>query len=304
MLRQLVLLIVLILVGMVSVAADQWPDQNVHLIMCDVGQGDAILITHGFVQVLVDAGLDQATLNCLYQHVPVWDRKLELLVLTHPDADHIGGAKSVFNHYQTAFMLASHATIRKLTVLGLLPAGENKQSLIPNLLWPRLGDCLGVDQQMMFCLLAPDLDREGNMDLKKTAAETILSDTDQKLSSVLEVNNYESVTLLAYLNGLKVAFMADLPAVQEVALERRGLIGKVNILKVGHHGSKTSTNKQIVQKMAPEISLISVGKNNRYGHPAPEVLARLSQLGSKILRTDVDGEVEVIIGQNFYWQAK
>lgn len=83
----------------------EWPDQNVHIIFCDVGQGDAILITHAFTQLLVDGGKDSSVLHCLENNLPFWDKKIEVVLATHPDADHIGGLASVFEQFSTDLII-------------------------------------------------------------------------------------------------------------------------------------------------------------------------------------------------------
>lgn len=310
-LQQLLLALVLVTIATLTVVIWQWPDQNIHLVMCDVGQGDAFLITHGFRQVLIDTGLNDAVLNCLFKHVPIWDRKLELLVITHGDNDHSGGMAAVFGQYAVANILTNAAVVQKLTVLGLFKAsfliGQSHQlhrSLSPKLLQPKVGDCLNVDEKMKFCLASPDLSQ---IDMEKSAqstAETILSASGQPISGEVEDNNSESIVLIGHLDKIRVALMGDLPATEELALLQKGMIEPVDILKVGHHGSKNSTNTRVAQKMSPEVSLLSVGKNNRYGHPAPEILTSLTELGSKIYRTDKDGEVEVVIGADQYWVSR
>lgn len=287
----------------------QWPDQRIHVVACDVGQGDAILITHGFQQVLIDAGLnDGKVLVCLLKHVPVWDRKLDLVVVTHSDSDHSGGLKSVFEQYAVGTILANSVVVHKMAILGLLRARLpvylfNHNSPVP-LFQPRVGECFPVDPQMQFCLASPDLSQIDSSGSNQLVAETILSDADSVTTAGTEDNNGESVVLFGHLDDVDIALMGDLPASNELALLQKGVIEPVEILKVGHHGSKNSTNNKVLQKMSPEISLISVGKNNRYGHPAPAILDSLTELGSKIYRTDQDGDIEVVIEGNRYWVSQ
>jgi len=307
-LRRLFLFTSCWLLFLLGLVFKQWPDSNIHLFMCDVGQGDAILITHGFYQILIDTGFDESALACLIKHVPIWDRKLELVVVTHSDNDHSGGYKSVSNQYFIANIIANPATIQKLTVLGLLkalPMEEQAQPVGPanltRFLKPQISECVWVDHKLNFCLVSPDLNQTESISLDLSAAETILSAEGSNLVDEVEDNNSESIVLFGHLDEVGLALMADLPAEAELALFQKGLIEEVEILKVAHHGSKNSTNNTVVQKMLPEISLLSVGKNNRYGHPAPEILKTLTDLGSKIYRTDKDGEVEVVIANHRYW---
>ncbi len=92
--------------------------------------------------------------------------------------------------------------------------------------------------------------------------------------------------------------MADLSIQKETAIMKTGLINTVDVLKVGHHGSKTSSSREFVLQIRPEISLISCGKNNRFGHPHNEILQLFEDLGIKTVRTDENGEVEVVLQKN------
>lgn len=302
--KKIIFLFTFLLIAIVSLVAWQWPDQRIHLVTCDVGQGDAVLIQQGFVQVLIDTGLNESVINCLYQHVPLWDRKIELLVVTHSDNDHSGGVSSVFKHYQVENLLTNSVLVQKMTILRHSVAFYQDELGETNILNLKAGECWSVRKNMNFCLASPEVVAKQTAAVFQDSAETTLSASDELNSTINDDNNSESIVLFAYLNRTKVALMADLPNTEELALLKKGMIEEVDILKVGHHGSKTSTNDLVAQKMSPEISLISVGKNNRYGHPASEILARLTDLGSQIYRTDKNGEIEVVIAENQYWVSQ
>jgi beta-lactamase superfamily II metal-dependent hydrolase len=105
-----VLIAVLIVLSAFSVLIVwQWPDRYLHIVICDVGQGDAIVLTQGFTQVVVDAGLkDEDILQCLRQHLPFWDRQIEWIIPTHLDADHIGGFAAVLDRFKVDYLLSFH----------------------------------------------------------------------------------------------------------------------------------------------------------------------------------------------------
>ena len=84
-----------------------WPDNRLHLIFCDVGQGDAVLITYGQTQILIDGGPDNKVLSCLSEYLPFWDRQLEAIFLTHPDTDHLNGLLTVFQRYQVKYFFSN-----------------------------------------------------------------------------------------------------------------------------------------------------------------------------------------------------
>jgi competence protein ComEC len=92
-----------------------YPDQDLHLIFCDVGQGDAILITQGTTQVLIDGGPNQKVLSCLANHLPFWDRTIEMIVVTHPDNDHLGGLPDVIERYNVT-QLISHGLVNDTAI--------------------------------------------------------------------------------------------------------------------------------------------------------------------------------------------
>ena len=270
-------MIFLVLISVTILIIRSWPDHRIHLIMCDVGQGDAFLVTVGFTQVLVDTGKDETVLRCLNQHLPWWDRQLELLIITHDDADHSGGVSTIRDWYQVNLTLA--------------PANFcQKQSSA--CFEPKVGECILPHHRLEWCKLSPD------------TTEAILSVAGTQKASTVTDNNDESMAFFAKLDKVRTTWLADIPSARELALLNAGLISQTDILKVAHHGAKTSTNNEVVMKMLPEISLISVGKNNRYGHPSPMVLENLQKIGSQIYRTDQFGAVEILIEDDQFWLAK
>ena len=102
---KLVLVVLAICLYLVFFLLSQWPDRYVHVVFCDVGQGDAILINYQFWQALVDGGPDSQVLACLSDQMPFWDRRIELVVATHPDTDHINGLTQVLSRYQVQQVL-------------------------------------------------------------------------------------------------------------------------------------------------------------------------------------------------------
>lgn len=282
----------------------QWPDNYLRITFCDVGQGDAILLTYQFSQVLIDGGPNDQVLTCLQDRMPFWDNTLDLVVATHPDADHIVGLTSVLQRYQVELILTeisgkntkeAEAFYHQVTT-----AVENGALLI----LPRQAQQLIIAQKLAFEILWPLEESTEIIGPNFQPTETILS--DKKMIKRLEngektVKNDRSIVLNMQFGDFKVFLPGDLERKGEQALLEMGLINEVNMLKAPHHGSKTSTTPGIAAKLRPEITVISSGKNNQYGHPAPEVIDTLIAIGSRILRTDELGTITFVSDGRHYW---
>jgi competence protein ComEC len=278
-----------------------WPDGYLHLIFCDVGQGDATLIYWGWRQVLVDAGPDEQALKCLSEHLPPWDKTLDLVVLTHLDADHVGGIPAVFEQYQIGHFLwypATKDTQLSKTVLEVLLREEEQVALWSE---PELGQRWAWrenEKKLFFEVIHPNLpltDKGG---------------TETTLSAYLEENtlediedNDESIALNVSFMNFSAALLADLEKKGELAVLNHKMIRDIDVIKAGHHGSKTSTTAELLTTSQPEQAVISAGKNNKYGHPDQSVITRLKQAGINIWRTDEQGTLELITdGESYWWR--
>lgn len=232
----------------------------------DIGQGDAIFIeTPNQKQILIDGGPDQTILSKLPSIMWPWDRTIDAIVVTHPDADHVSGLISVFERYDVA-------TIYETGVRGGTPViaklEETMDAQQAARVLGRAGQSFVIDG-VTFDIIWP------TVDATKTQKDR------NNTSIVLRVRYGKTVFL----------FTGD---AEEVVEDEFGIsAGDVNVLKVGHHGSKTSTSFELLQTIKPEIAVISAGVDNRYGHPHPIVLWRLTQQDSRIWRTDLDGDILV-----------
>jgi len=244
------------------------------LVVLDVGQGDALLLrSPGGRWILVDAGPKTRTFDAGARTVLPFLRRrgveaLELLFLTHPDMDHVGGAASILEEFPVRAVLDPGMATGTEVFLEALEAARDRG--VP---WHVVGagDSLNLDG-MALRILAPDhREGEGSDDGKNGA------------SLVLEVRFGAFAALLT----------GDAPAVSEEHFLPQILSPRIQVLKVGHHGSSTSTTKELLERANPETALISVGRRNRFGHPHPAVLARLRQTGVQIFRTDLGGAVIV-----------
>lgn len=271
-----------------------WPvgwRTNLHLVFCDVGQGDAILATYRKTQVLIDGGPNDQVLECLSQHLPFWDRTIELVVLTHPEADHLTGLVSVIERYNVK-QIVSNSLIADSSVFGKLRE-EVITKKIP-VFSPKYGDKIKM-ANLELKILYPE---------EKLGSELVWREPDDPqilgLTSYAGKFNETAIVSLLSFGNFDALLTGDIGAKQEALLD----LAHVEVLKVAHHGSKYSTGEDFLDKLQPALAVISVGKNS-YGHPTSEVLKRLTDLGIKVLRTDQDGEIEIVSdGKSWYTQKK
>jgi competence protein ComEC len=273
---------------------DQWPDDQLHVVICDVGQGDAILVTQGFWQMLVDGGPDDSVQSCLSQHMPFWDRSLELVVATHADQDHIGGLSRVFEYYQVGTTLISDWKATQ-TYQKLFTALKQEQSKGMKLKTAFFGQLVRLSPQLQIQILWPNRDflYATNMQLL-LSTETSLSDTLQQNLTKTHDNNDRSIGLYLQYKQFDFLLLGDLSQKGEIALTQKSMINKIETLKVGHHGAKTSSNPLFLHTARPEISLISCGSNNPHGHPSEETMRKLKQLSTSTFDTSKNGTIELI----------
>lgn len=272
-----------------------WPDTTVTLTQCDVGQGDAILISSGFTQILIDGGPDAAVLECLGKFMPAWDRQIELIVATHPDADHIGGLLHVLKQYQAleiwdngqhSYKQTAQAADFAALVSSQVRTGALAQAVSS-------GDrFVAADNNIIATVLAPSRRGRSVAASITDQSEAQLSDKNDSKANENDDGNNGSIVLLLELSNVSVLLMGDVELEREIALLDSALIPDVHILKVGHHGAKTSSSMAFLDTSRPEVALIGVGKKNKYGHPAPEVIERLKQRDALVIRSDELGTVQ------------
>lgn len=235
--------------------------------MFDVGQGDALFIESPTgTQILVDAGPPNKLRNSLARSMPFFDKKIDAIIITNPDADHIAGFINVLKYYKVGQVFES-GTFNESKMYQNLK-NEIVTKNIPNTL-ARRGMRLDIGGGAVIDILFPDRD---------------VSDWTTNDGSVVVRLSYGATSVM--LTGDSTTMTE-----QVILSENPPQALKSTILKVGHHGSRTSTSLDFVKIVAPTYAVISNGKNSRYGHPHKETLDTLSSLGVKILRTDTLGEI-------------
>lgn len=230
---------------------------------CDVGQGDAVLIQYGQSTILIDTGPNSAVLECLSQELIWADRQIDLLVITHQDKDHAGGLTDVLENYA-------------VDQVWLNPEAE--QELLKKNQLKKIQTNLLAGDLMVFPGLRLPLVWSKKTRLSQSA-------------SLISNPNQDSISL--YLTNGSFGFLTagDLEVEQELAVSGMRLLNLVSLLKISHHGAKTSTSDSFLQQVAPEGAFISVGAKNNYGHPALQTLDNLDKNGVYLWRTDQLGSL-------------
>ncbi|MDP1884326.1 MAG: ComEC/Rec2 family competence protein [Candidatus Moranbacteria bacterium] len=242
-------------------------NQELKVIFLDVGQGDAILISQGSNQILIDGGPDgQVLLEKLGRYVPFWDREIEMAIATHPDQDHIEGLLEVMKNYK---------------IDALVEGAEQSESQ----LYKNYENLIAQKQ-------IQKIEAEAGVKIKLNGAEMeILSPrAPVPTGAVKDTNAYSVVARLAFGQN-SFLFTGDLPDTEEKKLAQSSVDLSAKVLKVAHHGSKYATTGEFLDAVHPSDAIISVGRNNRFGHPADEALARLKERKINIFRTDEKGDV-------------
>lgn len=253
-------------------------NNEVKVVFLSVGQGDAILIQSGRQQVLIDGGREGRTLlGALGREIPFYDRTIEVVIATHPDADHIGGFPSLLERYRVDQFIGTGTTGKSddFELLKRTLERKNISQTVPG----RLGTSI-------------ELARGGKLTLLYPQSLPLPQDMETNESSIVARFDFGETSFL---------FTGDL-AHEETALPH---IEPVDVLKVAHHGSRSSTNDAWLNLVQPREAIISVGKNS-YGHPHGDVMDRIKIRNIAAYRTDELGSItyRCLVEQNlcFYQQ--
>ncbi len=269
------------------------PDNKLHFYACDVGQGDAMLFVYKNKQVVIDGGRDSKALGCIKKILPVWDTNLELVIATHADADHIGGLDDIISAYtvSTFFVPQQSKETNDFADFNQTVSRKRAEGTIIHV--PRAGDTIEIATGITVQVVSHLGVHTAADSAEDPKGETQLWDVKKNKQEKKVSNNDGSIVVYLTYNKMSFLMTGDLETAGEQALLHGGLIKEAAILKVGHHGSKSSSSNEFLKRVRPEFAVISVGKNNRYGHPHPQTEERLQSVGAKILRTDTHGTVHI-----------
>jgi competence protein ComEC len=268
----------MVLVLLVVLVTTARPDGRLRMTVLDVGQGDSILLTGpSGGRMLIDTGPDPDRLVALLdQRLPAWDRRLDLVAVTHPHEDHVAGLALLLDRYRVGGVVepgmvgpgpGDAAFRRRLAELGratrIVAAGDRLllDGIEISIHWPL----------------------PGRVPLRATG-------------SGKEINNVSLVFDLRF-GQRRLLLTGDVEEEIDPQLVARGLAGRasnrLDVLKVAHHGSGSATTDAFVEHLQPRIAVVSAGSGNPYGHPSRKTVERLEQAGAKLYRTDLDGTVEI-----------
>jgi len=246
----------------------------------DVGQGDAIYIrTPEGQDILIDGGPDNQVVQELSQVMPFWDHEIDIMILTHPHADHVTGLTEVLRRYEVKQIYHTGVTYSTQTYLNWLHEIEQQQ----------------VPLQIVQSEFALDLETDLILDFLYPNQSFL----NQKVDNL---NNTSIVNRLVYKNT-RFLFMGDAEQeVDEELVETQSFYFaqddnaslQADLIKIAHHGSKDSSTQEFLEKVNPEFAVITCGKDNDFYFPHFRVLHRLEKLGVKIFRTDLHGRITAI----------
>jgi competence protein ComEC len=262
-------LIGLLVIGNVFVWLSAFPERTLRVSFLNIGQGDSIFIEGPTgIQMLVDGGPNGSVLREFGKRMPFFDRTLDAVVETHPDKDHIGGLVDVFDRYDVDTFFEP----------GILNDTKISKALVGAVKTEGSRDILA---------------RRGMRILLGGGAYADILYPDEDVSRVKDTNTGSIVMRVVYGNT-SFLLTGDSPQAVErhlIALDPEGRWLESDVLKPGHHGSRTSTAPEYVAAVKPSFAVISAGKDNSYGHPHQETLQTLAKAGVRVLSTIDSGTI-------------
>jgi len=231
----------------------------------DVGQGDAILIKDCLGKtILIDGGPDKTILQQLGKVLPWYDKTIDLMILTHNHDDHLVGLLEVLKKYKIEHIIYPNTAIKSSNYSSWLKLARERKIDLLNI--------TNLNKLILSC---------GYFSI---------------LSKGIIDGNINNESLVLKLNYNKTSFLLAGDAEKEVEnklIEQKIVTSKINVFKLSHHGSDTANTENFLNIIKPDIAIIEVGKNNKFGHPSLRIINRLKRLGTKIFRTDNNGNIKI-----------
>lgn len=244
-------------------------DGRLHVYFLNVGQGDAIFVkTPANGQILIDGGPDDSVIRELGKVMPFYDRSIDMVILTHPDADHLNGLIEVLKRYDVEKIIETKIFCDTPNCQAWQRQKDEEKAEI---ITAYLGNKIISDDGLVFEILHPFENIEG-----------------KKIS---QKNNTSLILKMIY-GGHSLLLTGDIERIVENKVVLSGIDINSDFLKISHHGSKTSTTEDFLRAVSPLAAFINVGAKNRYGHPAREVTERLENFLIPYYRTDINGRIE------------
>lgn len=260
----------------------KWTDTSIKVTYCDVGNGDSILIQQDFFQFLIDSGKTDRVLGCLGHVLPFWDQVIEVGLISHFDEDHMGYFGEIMGIYRFKELYLIYPNKDTQVVKRFLASLNKAKTYGAIIKQPILGQSI----------VLPSGAKVTFLEVVSFSGAKDLTENDRSIGLLLETG---TTTWL---------FTGDGEGNWEKLLLEKNYFPQVDVLKVAHHGSKTSTNDNFLKLVKPKLAVISTGTNS-FGHPHEAVLQKLENLGVQILRTDEKGDItlqlfnEQIVFQKF-----
>jgi len=237
----------------------------------DVGQGDAILIkAPGGQNILVDGGPDKTVVKRLGENLPWWDKRIDLMILTHAHDDHVTGLIDVLKRYQ----------VKRILYTGAVHSAPNY------LAWLKLAR----DKKISLTII----DKKQTINLSQGAKMEILYPDQSLLDKNLTDLNDSSIIIKLIYGQNNFLLTGDASENIEKTLMANGDDLSADVLKVAHHGSQYSSGQDFLEKVGAKVAVIMVGEDNDFGHPSLRITKRLERAGAEIFRTDEKGTVKIL----------
>ena len=275
------IILTLIILNIVTIFQSIKSDNFLKVYFLDIGQGDSILIeTPNRTQILIDAGPNNKVISELSEIIPFFDKTIDIIIPTHSDLDHVGGFPEILrryeikNYFDSGFVDDDNLNKEIKTLI------EKEKNI--NVKKINRGEKIILDQE------------------NDISFEVLWPSTDYKTSD----NNDRSIILRLDYGKTSFLFTGDASSkIEKIIIENStGTdILNVDILKAGHHGSKTSSGLDFLEKVSPELTIISAGKDNKFGHPNKEVIENLQKINSEIKNTADNGRILIKSDGEKYW---
>ena len=249
-------------------------NHQLHVDVLNIGQGDSILVRLPTGEnILIDGGPDGTVLRELAEVMPLYERKIDVMILTHPHADHMNGLLEVLKHYEVGSVI----------ITGVFYKSSAYDEFVDQIARRKIS--------VFFAHSSVDY-RLG------TVALDVVYPIKLAQGDRYENVNNSSISFRLLTDDGVFYFSGDLEKEGEEELLKSGQDLRADVLKAGHHGSRTSSSEAFLDLVQPDIAVISCGINNTFKHPHPETLEHFSERDIEFFRTDLDGRVEMVTGEN------